>query len=105
MFAQRRLWVPAGVRGSGTITGPGGSWGTGSGSGTTGVMLAASFSSHSARRNRACRIAGRAGPPTRTPRRLTSSQARRRIGVPVLHLLEHESFDEQAGGGEGDSGV
>jgi hypothetical protein len=32
-----------------------------------------------------------------------SSQARRRIGVPVLHLLEHESFDEQAGGGEGAS--
>jgi hypothetical protein len=34
-----------------------------------------------------------------------SSQARRRIGVPVLHLLEHETFDEQAGGGEGVSGV
>jgi hypothetical protein len=34
-----------------------------------------------------------------------SSQARRRIGVPVLHLLEHESFDEQAGGGEGVTGV
>jgi hypothetical protein len=32
-----------------------------------------------------------------------SSQARRKIGVPVLHLLEHESFDEQAGGGEGAS--
>jgi hypothetical protein len=32
-----------------------------------------------------------------------ASQARRRIGVPVLHLLEHESFDEQAGGGEGAS--
>jgi hypothetical protein len=30
-----------------------------------------------------------------------SSQARRKIGVPVLHLLEHENFDEQAGGGEG----
>mgnify|MGYP001175512897 CR=1 FL=1 len=34
-----------------------------------------------------------------------TSQARRRIGVPVLHLLEHESFDEQAGGGEGVTGV
>ncbi|HLN76696.1 MAG TPA: hypothetical protein VK204_06585 [Nocardioidaceae bacterium] len=34
-----------------------------------------------------------------------SSRARRKIGVPVLHLLEHESFDEQAGGGEGVTGV
>ncbi|WP_121255814.1 hypothetical protein [Nocardioides ferulae] len=34
-----------------------------------------------------------------------TSQARRRIGVPVLHLLEHENFDEQAGGGEGITGV
>jgi hypothetical protein len=34
-----------------------------------------------------------------------TSQARRKIGVPVLHLLEHESFDEQAGGGEGVSGL
>ena len=34
-----------------------------------------------------------------------SSQARRKIGVPVLHLLEHENFDEQAGGGEGVTGV
>ena len=33
-----------------------------------------------------------------------TSQARRKIGVPVLHLLEHESFDEQAGEGEGISG-
>lgn len=33
-----------------------------------------------------------------------SSRARRRLGVPVLHLLEHESFDEQAGEGEGISG-
>ncbi len=32
-----------------------------------------------------------------------SSKARRKIGVPVLHLLEHENFDEQAGGGEGAS--
>jgi hypothetical protein len=34
-----------------------------------------------------------------------TSQARRKIGVPVLHLLEHETFDEQAGGGEGVTGV
>lgn len=34
-----------------------------------------------------------------------TSRARRRIGVPVLHLLEHESFDEQAGAGEGITGV
>jgi hypothetical protein len=34
-----------------------------------------------------------------------SSRARRKLGVPVLHLLEHETFDEQAGGGEGISGV
>jgi hypothetical protein len=34
-----------------------------------------------------------------------TSRARRKIGVPVLHLLEHENFDEQAGGGEGVSGV
>ncbi|WP_205471516.1 hypothetical protein [Nocardioides sp. SYSU D00038] len=34
-----------------------------------------------------------------------SSRARRALGVPVLHLLEHESFDEQAGGGEGVTGV
>ena len=33
-----------------------------------------------------------------------TSRARRKIGVPVLHLLEHETFDEQAGGGEGVSG-
>ena len=33
-----------------------------------------------------------------------TSRARRKLGVPVLHLLEHESFDEQAGGGEGVSG-
>ncbi|RYU10970.1 hypothetical protein [Nocardioides iriomotensis] len=33
-----------------------------------------------------------------------SSRARRKLGVPVLHLLEHENFDEQAGGGEGVSG-
>ena len=34
-----------------------------------------------------------------------TSRARRKIGVPVLHLLEHENFDEQAGGGEGVTGV
>ena len=34
-----------------------------------------------------------------------TSRARRKIGVPCLHLLEHESFDEQAGGGEGVTGV
>jgi hypothetical protein len=34
-----------------------------------------------------------------------TSRARRRIGVPVLHLLEHENFDEQAGGGEGVTGL
>ena len=34
-----------------------------------------------------------------------SSRARRKLGVPVLHLLEHENFDEQAGGGEGVSGL
>ena len=27
-----------------------------------------------------------------------TSKARRRLGVPILHLLEHESFDEQAEG-------
>lgn len=31
-------------------------------------------------------------------------QARRRLDVPVLHLVEHETFDEQAGDGEGISG-
>ncbi len=34
-----------------------------------------------------------------------TSRARRRIGVPILHLLEHETLDEQAGGGEGVSGM
>ncbi|WP_151083321.1 hypothetical protein [Nocardioides cynanchi] len=34
-----------------------------------------------------------------------TSRARRRIGVPLLHLLEHESFDEQAGAGEGVTGL
>ncbi len=31
-------------------------------------------------------------------------QARRSLYVPVLHLLEHETFDEQAGEGEGITG-
>ena len=34
-----------------------------------------------------------------------TSRARRKIGVPVLHLLERETFDEQAGGGEGVTGM
>ena len=35
-----------------------------------------------------------------------TSRARRKIGVPVLHLIEHENFDEQAGsGGEGVTGL
>lgn len=33
-----------------------------------------------------------------------TSRARRKLGVPVLHLLEHETFDEQAGEGEGITG-
>jgi len=35
-----------------------------------------------------------------------TSRARRRLGVPVLHLIEHQTFDEQvSGSGEGVSGV
>lgn len=35
-----------------------------------------------------------------------TSRARRKLGVPVLHLIEHENFDEQAGsGGEGVTGL
>jgi hypothetical protein len=34
-----------------------------------------------------------------------TSRARRKLGVPVLHLLERETFDEQAGGGEGITGL
>ena len=34
-----------------------------------------------------------------------TSRARRKIGVPVLHLLEHENFDEQGGAGEGITGI
>lgn len=33
-----------------------------------------------------------------------SSRARRRLDVPVLHLLEHERFSEQGGAGEGVTG-
>jgi len=36
-------------------------------------------------------------------RRDWTSKARRRLKVPVLHLMEQENFDEQAGGGEGAS--
>jgi hypothetical protein len=35
-----------------------------------------------------------------------TSRARRKLGVPVLHLIEHENFDEQvSGSGEGVTGV
>ena len=35
-----------------------------------------------------------------------TSRARRKLGVPVLHLIEHENFDEQASGsGEGVTGI
>jgi hypothetical protein len=34
-----------------------------------------------------------------------TSQARRHLDVPVLHLMEQETFNEQAGGGEGVSGL
>jgi hypothetical protein len=34
-----------------------------------------------------------------------TSRARRKLGVPVLHLLEHETFDDQAGEGEGITGL
>ena len=36
-----------------------------------------------------------------------TSRARRKLGVPILHLLEHENFDEQAEtyGGEGVTGL
>jgi len=33
-----------------------------------------------------------------------TARARHKVGVPVLHLLEHETFDEQAGEGEGING-
>ncbi len=34
-----------------------------------------------------------------------TSRARRKLGVPVLHLIEHETFDEQSGSGEGITGL
>lgn len=34
-----------------------------------------------------------------------ASRARRKLGVPVLHLIEHETFDEQAGGPDGVTGL
>ncbi|MFT4010756.1 MAG: hypothetical protein QM655_12035 [Nocardioidaceae bacterium] len=34
-----------------------------------------------------------------------TSRARRKLGVPLLHLLERETFDEQAGQGEGITGL
>ncbi|MCW2813130.1 MAG: hypothetical protein JWN84_585 [Nocardioides sp.] len=34
-----------------------------------------------------------------------TSKARRELDVPVLHLLEHETFDEQAAGPDGISGA
>ncbi len=34
-----------------------------------------------------------------------ASKARRRLGVPVLHLVEHEALDAEAGGGEGVTGM
>lgn len=34
-----------------------------------------------------------------------ASRARRKLGVPVLHLIEHETFDGQSGEGEGITGV
>lgn len=33
-----------------------------------------------------------------------TSRARRHLGIPVLHLVEHETFDEQTGGPEGVTG-
>jgi hypothetical protein len=34
-----------------------------------------------------------------------TSRARRHLDVPVLHLMEQETFNEQAGGGEGVTGL
>lgn len=34
-----------------------------------------------------------------------ASKARRRIGVPILHLLEHEPLDAEAGNGQGITGM
>jgi hypothetical protein len=38
-------------------------------------------------------------------RRDWTSRARRHLDIPVLHLMEQETFDEQAGGGEGVTGL
>lgn len=34
-----------------------------------------------------------------------ASKARRRLGVPTLHLVEHEPLDAESGGGEGVTGM
>jgi hypothetical protein len=34
-----------------------------------------------------------------------TSKARRRLGVPILHLVEHEPLDAEAGAGEGVTGL
>jgi hypothetical protein len=34
-----------------------------------------------------------------------TSRARRKLGVPVLHLIEHEPLDAESGGGEGITGM
>lgn len=34
-----------------------------------------------------------------------ASRARRRLGVPILHLLEHEPLDAEAGNGQGITGM
>ena len=34
-----------------------------------------------------------------------ASKARRRLGVPVLHLIEHEPLDAEAGTGQGITGM
>ncbi|MGH3447663.1 MAG: hypothetical protein ACRDP4_08580, partial [Nocardioidaceae bacterium] len=34
-----------------------------------------------------------------------ASKARRRLGVPILHLLEHEPLNAEAGNGQGITGM
>jgi hypothetical protein len=34
-----------------------------------------------------------------------ASKARRKLGVPVLHLVEHEPLDAEAGDGQGITGM
>ena len=34
-----------------------------------------------------------------------ASKARRKLGVPVLHLVEHEPLDAEAGTGQGITGM